>query len=219
MQQALTYIFILFSLFNQKLNLEGTYCHQAAKVDRSKCYTFYSNGDFQFNSEIDFKEIYGKGSYKLKDDKLILSYKKLKPYHLSYYKSNKSISTSDSIQFKIKIKNLEQDAISTVNVGITNEIGYISNVQVADKKGCISFPVLKGDKPIKISLSDARFENLEINLDTKFNYDIEVFMAPKNQKIPVGISTDTLMIFKKAHDYLILISGSGEEKYMFKKFL
>lgn len=196
-------IFFIAEVTAQKLRLEGLFCNPEYLSDANQCFTFKGNNTFEYISGKDLPpNIFGKGSYKVINNRLILYYQPFEPYVLSYHKAAKTLSKSDSIIYRFKVSNLEGEAIPGTNVLFYNcsSLKYDGIILNENGEGELKFAKSNDTINFQFSYVGYNFHSLQIN--RKYNHSIEVFLPKDGQQLPIEKHIDTLKILSANEDFL-----------------
>lgn len=171
----LTFLFIYTTINSQSL-LSGNYSYCYGVTDNGECkiFSFKNNGVFQTEIQGELGKInYGKGHYQIKNDSLVLNYDLTKLKTNSYHKHKTYINDSDSI--KVNVRVISHSEKTRPNISVYNSKDRYG--ELTDKNGlaCLAFKKQAGNK--KIQVSDLCCGNYSFEIDTKLNYEIEVYLS------------------------------------------
>lgn len=146
-------------------------------------YVFEKNEIFEYHVGADLgDDEFGKGHYQIKNDSLILNYDLTELKTKSFHKFKTYVNDSDSIKLYVRVFSHSEKVRPNVSVlNLKDRYG-----EVTDKNGLavLSFKKQAGSKEIEIS--DMCCGNHSFEIDTKLNYEIEVYLSEGLNK-PKGI--------------------------------
>jgi len=195
--------------------LNNTYYYCDGVIDNGTCilYTFEKNGIFKKDVKGELgKTHYGKGYYQIKNDSLILNYNLTELKTNSFHKYKTYINDSDSINLSIKVFDLSEKPRSNIEVYSSKD--RYGALTAKNGLAQLNFKKQAGSK--KIEVSNICCGNHSIIIDTKLNYEIEVYLTEGSNK-PKAIKHEIVkyQILKLNKNQLKL--KKGEQTVLFKK--
>jgi len=174
------------------------------------CYTFYNNGEFEFNSGGDLGDsFYGKGDYFFNEKYLILNYNKTKLERLGHNETTPWKTEKDSIElnFQIMEDNFSKLTLPYANINILSEQKKI----VADENGVGKIKLKKSDKVCDILISFFGLKNYKIKVNKAYCYDFKIYLANVYNGKPIKDKVDTLQISEFSDKYFKTINRYKKE--------
>ncbi|MFD0931949.1 hypothetical protein ACFQ0R_04975 [Psychroflexus salinarum] len=171
----LAFLFIYTTINSQSL-LSGNYSYCYGVTDNGECkiFSFKNNGVFQREIQGELGKInYGKGHYQIKNDSLILNYDLTELKINSFRKYKTYFNDSDSIKLYVRVFSHSEKV--RPNVSVLNLKDRYGEVTDKDGLAVLSFKKQAGSK--KIQVSDLCCGNYSFEIDTKLNYEIEVYLS------------------------------------------
>ena len=168
-------------------------------------YLFEKDGTFEYHSGADLgDDIYGKGHYQIKNDSLILNYDLTKLKTNSYVKYKTYSNDSDSTILIVKVFN--QKGIGLPNVSVFNLKDRYGEATDNDGQAVLKFKKQAGSK--KIEASHLCCSRHSFDIDTKLNYEIEVYLAEGlNKPLAIKDQVEKYEIIKNSKHKLELKKG------------
>ena len=176
-KSVIKFILILL-IFNCKVNLgqniNGKYCKKFNLEYTNYCLEFNNNEfKYEFSGDLGLME-YGKGSYFITKDSLILNFNKSEPVALNYHRLYSwSSIPKDSIYLKLKVKTIRSETFpySLVLISSNNsEKRYRCN-----EKGELLLKLKKEDKEINVNIRNIGF-SYSFNIHPLNNYEAKIFI-------------------------------------------
>lgn len=188
--------------------LLGTYYVEYRFNDFSTKYTFNEDGIFSTEHSGDLGlESYGKGHYFIKKDSLILDYNLTQLKENSYHKVKHYSNSKDSIQLKIYVSTFREKPLNNISIigDIKRQYGVLTN-----KNGIAYLKFKKRNKQIKIRVSDLCCGHYNFHINTKQNYEINVFLKGWFNN-PISIKDEIVYykILELTKDYIKLKNKNG----------
>ena len=197
------------TVYSQK-SLNGVYSGLARYQESYEIFEFDENGDFEYHEGSCLGDnVYGSGTYELKDDLLILNFNRTKPRLLSFHKEEIYISNNDSITIKIQFIDInDQLALDYLDirdakakrVGITNSDGFIEIRYKREKE------------KIDLTFQTLGYPEYNISLNRNFNYNVKMFWTPTFGGVPIMNQIDSLEIHKSSRKELMLGNENWKTK-------
>lgn len=204
------FLFFPFILYSQESRLSGTFCNPVPMMDIGQCFTFSNDQTFTWNKGNHVPpDISGGGHFKIIEDKLILNYQNMKAYDFSYYKQSKRVSLDEKIKISFIVKDFNEESLSSVQVAILDNHGYLIDRIILDENGEGNFIFDCSNELIKFEISRVGFEGLIFETNKNNNYIIDAFLSNLNQKLTVEPHQDTLLIKKQTVKQLVLENSKG----------
>lgn len=187
--------------------LTGKYTSIAPLQEHYNYYIFYKNGIFDYHSGASLGDNeYGKGHYYIKNDSLILNYDLTELNENGHHSYKTYRNSNDSIQVKINTFDLDRKIISGISVvgNLKKRYGVLSN-----KKGAAYLKFKKRKEKKKITISDLCCGNYSFTINSKLNYEIDVFLR-KTLNNPKGIKYEIkkYKIIEFSENYIKLKSNN-----------
>lgn len=213
MSKFITSILILncLNLYSQTPHfLEGNFYFSYGSVDNGAYWNiiFHKNGIFESKNDGELGLInYGKGHYTIQNDSLFLNYDLTKLKINGFHKNKIYGNFSDTIQVKVSVFDLPGNSLPRVNV-INMDFKYAIAV---NKNGIAYLRFKKNSGSKKIDISGLCCGNYSFSINTKYNYEIDVFLREEFNK-PLGIKNEIVKykIIEFKEDYLLLENKDKE---------
>jgi len=142
------------------------------------------NGKFQFMQHHCQGLKYGEGTYKIRNQKLILNFIDLKfnPSKNNYHIENQTVGNSDSLTLVFKIMDNDNYGIPNTGIGIdVLKIGAIS-----DREGKARLKIAKSHLPLSLKVQQLGYQTIDIQLNT----DLKKFDQQTCTVLMNGLTTE-----------------------------
>lgn len=200
-------------LIYSQSTLNGKYSNLMPYQEHYNYFEFSDNGTFEYHVGADLgDDEFGKGHYQIKNDSLILNYDLTELKTKSFHKFKTYVNDSDSIKLYVRVFSHSEKVRSNVSVfNLKNRYG-----EATDKNGLarLAFKKQAGNKTIEVS--DLCCGSHSFEIDTKLNYEIEVYLAEGlNKPKAIKDQIEKYEILKLNKNELKL--KIGEQTVLFKK--
>jgi len=137
-------------------------------------YSFNDKGVFDYQKGGDLGVmLFGKGHYLIRNDSIVLNYDLSRLEDNSYHKFHTYVNSSESINLKIKVFDIDKKPISGVSVYNTKgKYGSLTN-----NEGLVHLKFKKGHEQLKIEVSNICCGNYSFYINTNLNYNISVYLS------------------------------------------
>ena len=197
--------------FSQMIKLEGTYSNLASLQEHYNFYVFDNNGKFDFHSGASLgDDQFGKGTYRIIENLLILNYNKTEPIEVAHHVSKMWINNLKTIDIHLRFFDFNSTPLPFVNVIYKDSLsqnGY--NGIVANKEGEAELNLTKENEDLNLVISNLENSQYEFTLDKKYNYIISVYLQKAGTGLPIRNQIDTLEIIEHSPKYFIAKNKDG----------
>lgn len=192
------FLTVIYSSCNaQSTTINGFYSNLSPFQEHFDYYKFDKQGNFEYGvgASLGF-DYYGKGTYLIKDNQLILDFKKTKLKGFSgYYRYNYWVNNNNTVKFKFNIFDLKGNEIPFVNIYILK----LKTGKLTNNKGFSELTIDKKyvKEKYKIGISLIGYEPQNITVDNNLNYNFKVYLKKSDNKSfgkPIYNQKDTLGI-------------------------
>lgn len=212
-------MFILIGVFCYSIKVQGqflgTFCKVYDLKHFSSCLTFETDKNFTYRYRGDTGIFeYGQGEYGFVDNRLILNYNKTEPIKTGHHLSEIWTNNKDSIDVNFKFFDFNNNPIPLVNVMYKISLPdntYTYNGVVADEQGIAKLNLTKESEQFQLIISNVGFNQYELTIYKKYNYDIAVYLRAEGGGSPILNQIDTLEIVKRRPKYFTVRNKNGGE--------
>lgn len=196
-------------VYSQK-NLNGVYSGLARYQESYENFEFDENGDFEYHEGSCLGDnVYGLGTYELKEDLLILNFNRTEPRPLSYHKEEIYISNNDSITIEIQFFDIN-DQLTLDHLDIRD--AKRKRVGITNSDGFIELRYKRGKEKIDLTFVTLGYPEYNVSLNRNFNYMVKMFWAQAFGGVPIKNQIDSLKIHKSSRKEMMLGNENWKTK-------
>lgn len=180
--------------------LEGTYYVPDLSGSTYEYLIFDKEGNFEYAKGGDLGEPQpSKGSYKFKDQFLILNFDNSQSKKLGFHKTEIWRNRNDSIRVNFKIMDLKENPLENAWIHNVN-----SKFQIrTDNNGTRNLIFKKENNPADFLISWLGFETYKLQIDLNYSQNVEIYLTEDLQEIPIRNQTDTLKVTDFNNSYFV----------------